>query len=233
MLEIAEGGTVFLDEIDSMSLALQAKLLSFLENRTFRRLGGVQAIKVTTRVICATNAGLEERVAEKKFRSDLFFRINVVNIHMPVLREMGDDVLVIASDILNQFAVTFERDVDGFSDEAKEKLVGHTWPGNVRELRNVLERALIFSKGKVIGEEDILFSSPAAFANTLSHHGGFRFKNGGKLEELEKSYIRHTLENHKASYTEIAKMLGISKKTLWEKRKRYKLDAALQEAEKE
>ncbi len=224
LLEVADGGTVFLDEIDSMSASLQAKLLSFLESRTFRRLGGVDDIRVTTRILCASNANLEEKVAEKSFRKDLYFRINVVNIYMPPLRQMGRDVIEIADAVIYDFNQELRRDIQGFTSRAEDKLLGHNWPGNVRELRNVLERAMIFSQGNRIDAEDLILSSSLGLDEISSVNGRFQFPTGRSLEELERAYILHILESRKDSYAEIADVLGISKKTLWEKRKRYNLD---------
>ncbi len=232
LLEVADGGTLFLDEIDSMSLALQAKLLSFLESRIFRRLGGVEEIRVTTRILCATNAGLEERIAQKEFRRDLFYRINVVNLQLPPLRTMGEDLLKIAEYLLEKYNKEFNRSVKGFSRKAQEKLCAHDWPGNVRELRNVLERAMIFTRNEFVEEADLAIIPTDAWNEVLDAGDQFRFNSGGTLEDLECSYIRHILETHDASYAEVARILGISKKTLWEKRKRYNLDeqpAALEE----
>jgi DNA-binding NtrC family response regulator len=224
LLEVADGGTVFLDEIDAMSPALQAKLLSFLESRTFRRLGGVNDMRVTTRILCATNANLEERVADKEFRKDLYFRINVVNVYMPPLRSMEEDVLSIAQDVVREFNKELNRNIQGLTPEAEEKLLAHPWPGNVRELRNVLERAMIFTQDPLVDAGDLILTSPDEMAVPESTNGKFLFPTGGSLEELERDYIRHILETHDTSYAEIADLLGISKKTLWEKRKRYNLD---------
>ena len=224
LMELADGGTVFLDEIDSMSLALQAKLLSFLESRTFRRLGGVEDIKVSTRIICATNAELEEKVAEKKFRKDLYFRINVVNIYLPPLREMGEDILLIAQHIVKQYNREFRKNIRGFTSTAKKKLLAHTWPGNVRELRNVIERAMIFAHGEFLDASDLNLTPYQEVVSTMRRGDEFVYRNRVTLEELEQAYIRHVMQTTKASYTEIARILGISKKTLWEKRKRYGLD---------
>ena len=229
LLEIADGGTLFLDEIDSMSMPLQAKLLSFLESRTFRRLGGTDDIKVTTRIVCATNANLQEKVAEKEFRKDLLFRINVVSIPLPPLRRMGKDVIDIAEAVAASFASEFGKPFEGFSDAAKDKLTGHDWPGNVRELRNVLERALIFAKSAELGAEDLIIQKTDLF-DTASDEDTFRFRSGGTLEDIEYEYIKHILAtNRNSSYADTAKLLGISKKTLWEKRKRYNLDAEIEE----
>ncbi len=225
LLEVADGGTLFLDEIDSMSLTLQSKLLSFLESRTFRRLGGTDDLKVTTRILCATNAALEEAVAEKKFRKDLFFRINVVSIDLPPLRAMGDDAVAIARNIAAGFADEFRKPFEGFTKEAEKKLTAHDWPGNVRELRNVLERAMIFARTPVLDAADLVMMKSENFADDQQATDGyFRFRSGGTLEELEYLYIKHILASRKAPYAELARLLGISKKTLWEKRKKYSLD---------
>ncbi|MEM6327979.1 MAG: sigma-54 dependent transcriptional regulator [Bacteroidota bacterium] len=224
LLEVADGGTLFLDEIDSMSLPLQAKLLSFLESRTFRRLGGTDDIKVATRIVCATNAKLEEKVAEKEFRKDLLYRINVVSLELPPLRRMGHDVITIAEKVAASFADEFRKPFEGFTDDAEAKLLAHDWPGNVRELRNVLERALIFSKDSTLDASDLVLLKSDAFASPEDHGDAFRFRARGSLEALEHAYIRHTLAEMKAPYSEVAKVLGISKKTLWEKRKKYNLD---------
>ncbi len=229
LLEIADGGTLFLDEIDSMSMALQAKLLSFLESRTFRRLGGTDDIKVATRIVCATNANLQEKVANKEFRKDLLFRINVVSIPLPPLRRMGDDVIDIAEVVAEGFASEFSKPFDGFTDDATAKLTGHDWPGNVRELRNVLERALIFAKSAELKGEDLVIQKTDLF-DAASDEDTFRFRSGGTLEDIEYEYIKHILAtNRNSSYADTAKLLGISKKTLWEKRKRYNLDAEIAE----
>ena len=224
LLEVADGGTLFLDEVDSMSIALQAKLLSFLESRTFRRLGGVNDIHVTTRILCATNANLEELVAEKRFRKDLYFRINVVNLHLPPLRSMRNDIMAIARSIVHDFNRELGRSIDGFTPAATERLLSHDWPGNVRELRNVLERAMIFARGKQIDTPEIVLMRAEAMDLLGDAKDVFRFRSGGTLEELERDYLLHMLTRTDTSYAELARVLGISKKTLWDKRKRYNLD---------
>jgi two-component system, NtrC family, response regulator AtoC len=229
LLELADGGTLFLDEIDSMSMALQAKLLQFVESRTFRRLGGTDDLKVTTRILCATNANLEERVSKKEFRKDLFFRINVVSLRLPALRQMGEDILAIAGELVTHFNVELKRDVQGFTPEGERKLLAHEWPGNVRELRNVIERAMIFSRSKMLDASDLVMLKTDGFEED-SQDGYFRFRAGGSLEDLEHDYIRHVMVHNNTSYAEVARILGISKKTLWEKRKKYNLDEQVEEA---
>jgi transcriptional regulator with PAS, ATPase and Fis domain len=208
-----------------MSLALQAKLLSFLESREFRRLGGVEDKTADVRILCATNADLESSVKEGSFRKDLFFRINVVNVHLPPLRRMGDDIFLIGRQIVSEFNREFGKDIKGFTDTAQEKLLRHSWPGNVRELRNVIERAMIFVNGDRIGTEDLTLAPPERLDERDSAVNGFGCEMGQTLEDVEKEYIRQTLEARpKDSYADIADDLGISKKTLWDKRKRYDLD---------
>lgn len=224
LIEIADEGTLFLDEIDSMSMALQAKLLSFLESRQFRRLGGVEDLSVDTRILCATNAQLEQKVQAGEFRKDLFFRINVVNVRLPPLRDMGKDVLIIARDLVGRFNRELKAEVEGFTEAAKEKLLSHSWPGNVRELRNVLERAMIFADGPTIDAPDLTIATPGEDDSFCPEGDRFQFPLGRTLEDLEQAYILQTLQKNDQSYASIAESLGISKKTLWDKRKRYNLD---------
>ncbi len=224
LIEVADGGTLFLDEIDSMSMALQAKLLSFLESRAFRRLGGVEDMSVDVRVLCATNAKLEESVQEGEFRKDLYFRINVVDVRLPALRQMGDDVLIIAQSMVDQFNKEMGASINGFTDDAEQKLREHQWPGNVRELRNVLERAMIFTSGSRIKASDLTLATPNGDEVIQLSGNAFQFPIGRTLKDVERAYIRRTLEENDSSYADIADSLGISKKTLWDKRKRYNLD---------
>jgi two-component system response regulator AtoC len=226
LLEQADGGTVFLDEIDSLSPALQAKLLSFLETRTFRRLGGLEDISVDTRVIAATNTDLEQKVAEKTFRKDLYYRLNVISITLPPLRAMGRDVLAIAQAFIAHYNRELGKQIRGLTEAAEDRLLAHSWPGNVRELRNVIERAMIFAQSAYLGPEDLVLGEEPAGVGALQDEHIFCFPSGGTLEELEKAYIKHILRTVRGSYAEVAEILGISKKTLWEKRKRYGLDEA-------
>ena len=229
LIEVADGGTLFLDEIDSMSLALQAKLLSFLESREFRRLGGVEDKTADVRILCATNADLEQSVQEGSFRKDLFYRINVVNVQLPPLRLMGEDIIWIGRHIIAEFNEEFGNEVQGFTDAAKEKLFGHSWPGNVRELRNVLERAMIFVSGDRIDAEDLTLAPPRRLDGRETLGNEFQFPLDRTLQDVEKAYIRQTLEvRADDSYADIAEDLGISKKTLWDKRKRYNLDEVVE-----
>ena len=161
LLEEAHEGTLFLDEIGDMPANMQAKLLAVLEGRPFRRLGSTRPIEVNIRVIASTNRDLQADVADKRFREDLFFRLNVVTLALPPLRELGDDILMIAEHFLNVYNVEFKKRVKGFSADARRGLLGHPWPGNVRELANCIERAMIFAEKDHIDAYDLVLSPPA------------------------------------------------------------------------
>ncbi len=156
LFKAAEGGTIFLNEIGEMPLSLQAKLLTVLETKSFRKLGSNKTIKVDTRVIAATNQDLQQAVQEKRFRGDLYYRLNVVNITMPPLREMGRDRLMIADHLVAHYNRELQKKVEKLSTDAEKKLMDYHWPGNVRELANCIERAMIFCSKKHIDAEDLL-----------------------------------------------------------------------------
>lgn len=227
LFEIAHRGTIFLDEIDAASPVVQSKLLSVLETRTFRRLGGNQLIRSDVRVIAATNAKIEEKVAEQKFREDLFFRINVVSIQMPPLRELGDDIILIAEKFVSHFSREMNKPIAGLSEEAKTALRHHTWKGNVRELRNVIERAVIFTApGEWIQPAQLGLSAvpfPPATSAPAPSTPYFSIPLGTPLETVKLAYIQAVLKESR-SFSEAAKLLGISTKALWEIRKRYNID---------
>ncbi len=227
LFEVADGGTIFLDEIDSTSMLVQSKLLSVLETRTFRRLGGSQPIYSNVRLICATNASLEQKVADQKFREDLFFRINVVSLFMPPLRELGEDIVLIAERFVQQFSREMNKGVTGISPEAKTALLRHTWKGNVRELRNVIERAVIFTPaGSDVQPQQLMLTLPHAPTAPVATAGAdFSIPMGKTLEEVKLAYIQAVLKQS-SNYADAAKTLGISAKALWEIRKRYGIDTA-------
>lgn len=220
LLEVASGGTVLLDEITSMDLALQAKFLSFIENRRIRRVGGLEEIPVDLRVISATNSDLEADVASGKFRSDLFYRINVVSITVPPLRERGRDVILIARKFIDDFNTKFKKHVKGFTNSAERKLLSHNWSGNVRELRNVVERAMIFAENEYIDGDEISLSN---IAQVPALDDGLHLAKGLSLDQVEGEYLKKVLEWNNFNLEETAKQLGVTRKTLWEKRKKYGL----------
>lgn len=222
LVEEAQDGTLFLDEIDSVPMQTQTKLLSFLESKKARRIGGIKDFVINTRVVVATNADLAALCHEGKFREDLFYRINVINLHMPALREVPNDIYPISLSILKDAAKRFSKSDVTLSDEAAQKLKNYPFPGNVRELRNVLERALIFCSENVISADDIQLSNSLPIDQTQLPFL-FGIHQVIDLESLEKKYIEFILKHQVASYQEAAQILNISAKNLWEKRKRYGL----------
>jgi len=206
--EQADGGTLFLDELGEIPPATQIKLLRVLQERAFERVGGNETIKVDVRVVAATNKNLAEEVREHRFREDLYYRLNVVHIDMPPLRQRGNDVVLLADYFLRQFARDNHRRIDGFSDEARAKLVAHRWPGNVRELENAIERAVVFTEGELVAAEALPFDAAPA-----TIEGGPRIP-GATMAELEKHAILTTLDAVGGSTSRAAEMLDISARTI-------------------
>jgi DNA-binding NtrC family response regulator len=209
LLEQADEGTVFLDEIGEMTPALQAKILRFLEERTFRRVGGASDIHVNVRVIAATNRDLEERVREAKFRDDLYYRLNVLRIEMPPLRARQGDVPLLAQYFVESFAREFKRPVRGLSQATEALLTNYGWPGNVRELRNLIERAVLLSSEDTLQPSDF-DSLQAPRRVTGSTHGGFELPaQGVNLEDVEKSLVIQALQRAEGNQTRAAALLGV------------------------
>ncbi len=221
LLEVASGGTVLLDEITSMDLSLQAKFLSFIENRRIRRVGGLEEIPVDLRVISATNSNLENDVTTGKFRSDLFYRINVVSLTVPPLRDRDKDVILIGRKFVDDFNAKFKKHVKGFTNSAERKLLSHDWPGNVRELRNVVERAMIFAESEYIDGDEIALTNMGSQTPNMSD--GLHLQRGLSFDEVEGEYLKKVLEWNNFNLEAAAKQLGVTRKTLWEKRKKYGL----------
>jgi two-component system response regulator AtoC len=207
LLESADGGTVFLDEIGEMVPALQAKLLRFLEEKSFKRVGGAADIHVDVRVVAATNRNLEEQVAKGAFRSDLYYRLNVLPIRLPALREHADDVPDLVKFFIDAFNVEFKKRVTGVSATAAARLKAHGWPGNVRELRNVVERAMLLAEGHELEARD--FDALKAVAA-----GGDPFDlpaSGVDLEDLERSLVTQALRRSGGNQTKAAALLGLNR----------------------
>jgi len=221
LFELADGGSVFLDEVGDMPAALQAKLLRFLEERKFRRVGGTKEIGVDVRVIAATNRDLEEAIEQGQFRRDLMYRLNVVTIFLPPLRARGDDLRLLTQHFVTRFATEFKKPIRAVSDGAYERMRAYGWPGNVRELRNVVERAVLLSKGEVIEADDIVLGRsevhPWAWdlENMALPPEGFDFE---KLRRLEYQLLRQALERTSNNQTAAAKLLNLSRDRL-----RYRL----------
>ena len=222
LLELADGGMVFLDEVGELPLSMQAKLLTFLEDRHFRRVGGLQDIKVSVRVAAATNRDLEEEVREGRFREDLYYRLNVLQIRIPPLRERPDDVPVLCDYYLKHFNRKFGRKVTGISPEFMEALKQYSWKGNVRELRNVMERCVLFSSGSFLTGKETGISIPAVPEDRPESSGSFPMRDlregpvdlKKELDSFERVYIDRALELSEGNLSRAAQMLGCTRFTL-------------------
>jgi two-component system, NtrC family, response regulator AtoC len=212
-MELAATGTIVLDEVGSLSLAMQAKLLRVLQERTFDRLGGTKPVHLHARIIAISNVDLQDAVAARAFREDLFYRLNVVPLHVPALRERPLDIKPLALKFLAQFAATYHRDGLRLVPDALTALQKYPFPGNVRELRNMAERAVVQSVGNEITAADL----PAAVREATST------TKKPSLEELERNYIAEILDYTRGRKSKAAEILGISRKTLLEKRKKFGL----------
>ncbi|HEU4891898.1 MAG TPA: sigma-54 dependent transcriptional regulator [Vicinamibacterales bacterium] len=207
LLETADGGTVFLDEIGEMTPGLQAKLLRFLEEKSFRRVGGSNDIRVDVRVIAATNRQLEDEVGTHRFRSDLFFRLNVLPIEMPPLRARPDDIPVLVEYFIDSFNAEFRKRVQGATPAAHALLQGYGWPGNVRELRNVIERAMLLSDGAHLDARDFTVT-----AGAVSTGDDFELPAiGVDLEKLERSMVVQALKRSGGNQTKAGTLLGLNR----------------------
>lgn len=219
LLEEADGGTIFLDEIGEMPLSLQAKLLHVLETRKFRRLGSTQEKKVQVRCIAASNRDLKTAVEHKQFREDLYYRLNVVSLEMPPLRELGEDVVTLATHFLALYNLDFKKKVAGFSAEAAHMLRAYHWPGNVRELRNVIERAMIFCEAAEIRGRDLALPVNSELMQPRTATDFILPESGIQLEEVEKAFLTQALAHAQGNKTRAAALLGLSRDTF-----RYRLE---------
>ena len=220
LVEIAHGGSLFLDEIGELSLALQPKLLRFLENGEYRRIGGITTLTSNVRVIGATNRNLLEEADNKNFRKDLLFRLNVITLTIPPLRERKDDILLLANHFIKEKSPI--RSPKHLSNEAEEILLSYSFNGNIRELDHIIERALIFAEGETIHPEDL--NLPQSFqVQTRKHSEIEHTEEILSMEELERWHIKKVLDRNRWDRTQTANQLGISPKTLYTKIKKYEL----------
>ncbi len=215
--ELANGGTIFFDEISNISVEIQAKLLRAVEEKEISPVGSHRVTRVDVRIIAATNKNLEEEIRKGTFRNDLFYRLNVVSIYIPPLRERTEDIPLLARYFLQEFARKHRKHVCDFTPEALQALTAYSWPGNVRELENTIERLVIFAKNEFIHLEDL-------------HWAGFKkvktsfLEDDLPLEEVERRYILHILERYQGNKSKASKVLKIDRKTLREKLKRWGLE---------
>jgi len=226
LLEVADGGSLFLDEIGDMNQAMQAKLLRLIEQKAFRRMGGIKDITVDVRIITATNKNLRKLMDEGKFREDLFYRINIVALHIPPLRERREDILPLAKYFVQKYNEDCHKSVQKISGEVERFLLGYDWPGNVRELRNIIERAMILGEGATLLMEhlplEVLGQTDRRQAGTVT---GFRIPPEGiSMEKLEEALVRQALEMTGGNQTRAAKLLDISRDSLRYRMQKFEIE---------
>jgi two-component system NtrC family response regulator len=215
-IESANGGTLFLDEVGDIPLPLQVKLLRFLQERTIERVGGRKAIAVNTRIVCATHQDLESMIQQGNFREDLFYRLAEIVIRIPGLAERHGDPVLLAKAFLKRFAAEMNPAVTGFAPDALAAIDAHEWPGNVRELENRVKRAVIMADGKLVNADDLdLGTGGAADADVLNLKAA--------REAADRRVIRHALSRSEGNISSTAKLLGISRPTLYDLLKQYDL----------
>jgi two-component system response regulator HydG len=221
----ADGGSIFLDEVSEMSPAMQVKLLRVLQERELTRVGGQDVIKIDVRLIAASNKDLKKEIREGRFREDLFYRLNVVTLDVPPLRERPEDIPLLAQAFLKTYAESNSKTIRGFTPQAMKKLVGYPWPGNVRELMNTVERAVVLSRTDTVGEDDLIFTMAD---QTTSYDGSLQNmkhpvvgEENLSLEKVEKQKILEALESCRGNKSEAARRLGITRKTLRKKLEKY------------
>jgi DNA-binding NtrC family response regulator len=212
--ELADGGTLFLDEIANLSIAQQAKLLRVLQQGEFERVGSSRSRRVDVRILAATNADVRAEVAAERFREDLFFRLNTVEIHLPPLRERRDDIPLLAGHFLKQFAARYRRDVSGFSPDGMRALLAYAWPGNVRELAHAIERATLLAEGGAVTAADLNFRAATDAAPKLDEMS---------LEDVERVLITKALARHDGNVSLAAQALGLSRSALYRRLQRHGL----------
>ena len=211
--ELADGGTLFLDEIGETSLQVQVKLLRVLQEAEFERVGGTRTIGVDVRIVAATNKHIEEEVRAGRFREDLFYRLNVINIRLPPLRDRKDDVPLLAHHFLKIYADKNAKAIAGITREASELLMGWDWPGNVRELENAMERAVVLCRGDAIGVDDL----PPQVRTGTADRKVLHIPIGTPLEDIERTVIRETLAHTRGDKRLAAQLLGIATRTIYRK----------------
>jgi two-component system response regulator PilR (NtrC family) len=227
LFEAAEKGTIFFDEISSLNQETQSKILRVLQEKEFMRLGGTKTIKVDVRVIAATNSDLEELIRQQKFRQDLFYRLNVIKIELPPLRERKEDIPLLAGHFLNVYGIENKKEVEGVTEDVLEILVNYDWPGNIRELENLIERAVVLTKTKLITRDNL----PPFLVSTQEERGAFtpssqELNLKEHLQSFQKSAIISALKESKGIQKKAASILGVKPTTLNEMIKRLKIDAS-------
>jgi two-component system, NtrC family, response regulator AtoC len=228
VFEEAQGGTCFLDEIGGISSNLQARLLRVLQEHEIRRVGGKDWVKVDVRVVAATNHNLAEAVSKGEFRQDLYYRLDVVAIHLPPLRERADDIPLLARHFLQRYSQESGKSISAISDKAMELLCSYSWPGNIRELENAIEQAVALSYQSILTPDDFpeAVRNPAAaqpFENG-SQNEQFLFLDAPSLEEVKKRYVLHVLRHNQGNVSRSARVLNIDRRSLYRMLARFKIE---------
>lgn len=222
LFEVAQRGTIFLDEIGEMSLPLQAKLLRVLQEKRFKRVGGVDDINIDVRIVASTNRNLEEEVRKETFRKDLYYRLKVLPINLHPLRERKEDIIPMAKHFMHDFNNEFKKKVDGISPKVKEILLNYEWPGNVRELKSVIERAILLSNDTTLSDELLLVGYEPLSSSESEGMNGENNKIGDQsISAIEKIHIIKVLKETSWRMTKTSKILGINRTTLYNKIKQY------------
>ena len=217
--EVANGGSIFLDEISNVSLNIQAKLLRVIQEREVTRVGSSKPIKIDVRIIAATHENLAEAVKSGKFREDLFYRLSVVPVHLPPLRERKEDIPLLVDHFLRKYNKKSKKNIERIDPKAIKTLMEYDWPGNIRELENTIERAVVLGRNNQIGLEDLIYHGIGSRLSLYEPVGG-RYKS---LSEIEKEYINAVFYSQHRNKSQTAKLLGIDRKTLLSKLKRYNI----------
>lgn len=217
--ELASNGTIFLDEIGEINQNVQIKILRVLQDKRFERVGGEETIEVDVRLIAATNRNLEDEIAKGSFREDLYYRLNVVHIHVPPLRERKDDIPLMITSFLQKFALENGKKIEGIDNRARSALYKYDWPGNIRQLQNCIESAVVMCSGNIIQLEDL----PPNIADN-QEQDTILIPSGIKLNEAEKIIIQENLALNKGNKSKTADILGLGRKTLYRKLEEYQLD---------
>ena len=223
LFEAAEGGFLFLDEIGDLELSLQGKLLRAIEERMVRRVGGIRDRRIDVRILAATNRDLEQEVQRNQFRGDLYFRLAVILLHLPPLRERGDDVLFLAEHFLQRFCAKYGKEVRGIEAPAREALLGYPWPGNVRELSHVIERAVLWSREPILAVEHLSLPAPSPAEGDGGRQAPSAEIPDGDLGQWERSMIERAMREAGGNQTKAAQRLGITRDTLRYRLKKFGL----------
>ena len=225
MLEFADGGTFFLDEVCELPVNLQVKMLRMLQDQQLRRVGGNELIKIDVRLISATNQDLQKALEQEQIREDFYYRLNVINIHVPPLRERYGDITLLAEFFLKRILKSSSKEIKGFSDEAIAKLEKYNWPGNVRELQNVVERAVALVKSDLITASEL----PASIQSVRTSQGSFKALNLSEakqkaIDEVERKYLLSLLKKYRGNVTKIAEESGMTRRNIHRILNRHSLD---------